>query len=87
MGAHARAAALACETSGVHPGLRSLDGGLVVLGRRLRRGGRKGGVFGVARVGGGGGGGGVGQGMGWFEPWMGKLRERALEVFEEDVLD
>lgn len=84
MGAHARAAALACETSGVHPGLRSLDGGLVVLGRRLRRGGRKGGVFGVSRVGGDGG---ERQGMGWFEPWMGMLRERALEVFEEDVLD
>lgn len=84
MGAHARAAALACETSGVHPGLRSLDGGLAVLGRRLRMGGRKGGVFGVSRFGGDGDG---GHEMRWFKPWLGMLKERALEVFEEDVLD
>lgn len=94
-GAHARAAALACETSGIHPGLRTLDGGLVVLGRRLREGGRRGGVFGVIqetstsdlREGGLGGGSARGDGMGWFEPWMSKLRKTALQVFEEDVLD
>lgn len=89
IGAHGRAAALACETSGIHRGLRSLDGGLVVLGRRLRGGGRSGGVFGAFGSGGGGGGGegGGGEASGWFEPWMDMLRERALHVFEADVLD
>lgn len=90
-GAHAQAAALACETSGIHPGLRTLDGGLVVLGGRLREGGRRGGVFGVLREanrGGVGGGEEAGDArLGWFAPWMGMLRERALQVFEEDVMD
>lgn len=94
-GAHARAAALACEISGIHPGLRTLDGGLVVLGRRLREGGRREGVFGVFRetsasgLGerGMGGESAGGDGMGWFEPWLGRLRETALQVFEKDVLD
>lgn len=94
-GAHARAAALACETSGIHPGLRTLDGGLVVLGRRLREGGRRGDVFGVMRETSasdrGDDGRGVasagGDGMDWFEPSMSRLRETALRVFEEDVLD
>lgn len=72
-GDHGRAAALACETSGIHPGLRTLDGGLVVLGRRLRGGG---GVLGA---------GGGETGMGWFEPLVGVLRERAQQAFEEDV--
>lgn len=55
-----------------------------MLGRRLREGGRRGGVFGVSRD---------GSAVpsdelaGWFEPWMVRLRETALKVFEEDVLD
>ncbi|CAM9747694.1 unnamed protein product [Ectocarpus fasciculatus] len=72
-GDHGRAAALACETSGIHPGLRTLDGGLVVLGRRLRGGG--------GCVGAGGG----DTGMGWFQPLVGFLRERAQQAFEKDV--
>lgn len=83
-GAHGRAAALACETSGIHPGLRTLDGGLVVLGRRLRDGGRRAGGFGVSREGDASSSEGV---AGWFEPWLTRLRETALRVFEEDVLD
>lgn len=85
-GAHGRAAALACETSGIHPGLRTLDGGLAVLGRRLREEGgrRKRGVHGVAPEGSAGPGEAE---MGWFRPWMERLRETALEVFEGDVLD
>ena len=86
-GAHGRAAALACETSGIHPGLRTLDGGLVVLGRRLREGGRRGGVFGVSVSGDGGASSSSDGAAGWFEPSMVRLRETALKVFEEDVLD
>lgn len=76
-GAHGRAAAIACETSGLHRGLRSLDGGLVVLGRRLRMGVYGEGIGEVV----------VDEQMGWFRPWMGKLRKRALRVFEADIFE
>lgn len=77
-GSHARAAALVCETSGIHPGLRSLDGGLDVLGRHLRQGlgWRLGGAAAVEHA-----------GPEWFLPWLKRLRKTAWLTFEADVLD
>lgn len=73
-GLHGRAAALVCETTGVHRGLRSLDGGLAVLGRWLTVGGSMSSD------------GDDGRGHRWFRTWMDRLRDRALVVYEEDVL-
>eukprot|EP00752_Nemacystus_decipiens_P018330 g16445.t1 len=79
-GGHGRAAALACEASGIHPGLRTLDGGLMVLGRWLRERGRRGRVSGASALGDGGAGSAHGV-AGWFEPWMVRLREAALKDY------
>lgn len=73
-GSHGRAAALVCEITGVHRGLRSLDGGLAVLGRWLKVGGW------ISSEGD------DGRGYRWFQSWMDRLHDRALVVYEEDVL-
>lgn len=72
-GAHGRAAALACEIFGIHPGLRSFDSGLAVLGRHLNQ--RQ-----------GWGGRGAEMEMEWFSPSLQKLREKAWCVYEADLL-
>lgn len=94
-GSHTRAAALACEISGIHVGLRSLDGALTVLERRLRP------VLGSGSSGLGESGGvmrrdnagtlpfeereGGGAGEVWFLPWLERLRRSAWAVFASDM--
>lgn len=79
IGEHGRAAALACEASGIHPGLRSLSAGVTVLERRLRQ--RRG--WGATR----GGEAVDGDQTEWFAACMERLRDKAWLVFEADVLN
>lgn len=87
IGFHARAAAIACEMSGVHPALRSLDGGLVILHQYLSSEESEATVFG----------GGVAvekqqatatadESVAWFHSLLQKLRDKARRAFEKDVL-
>lgn len=79
IGEHGRAAALACEASGIHPGLRSLSAGVTVLERHLRQ--RRG--WGATR----GGKAGDRDQPEWFAACLESLRDKAWLVFEADVLN
>lgn len=76
--------------AGIHPGLRSLDGGLIVLERRLRSGRTNEESFDAFSNTGGYEKGDLdrtAEHPGWGGEWLRAMRSGALQAFEADVLE